>query len=66
VEGEWIKRGAPGMPPSTMLRMVPLPLRVRRIGGRCAAYVQATIGGIEDRIVSMFPPALSPNMVPRS
>ena len=59
-------RGAPGLAPSTMLLMVTLPLWVRRIRGRPATYVQATTGGIEDRMVSMFPPAFRPNMVPRS
>ena len=29
-------------------------------------YVHATIGGIELRIVSIFPAAFSPNIVPRS
>ena len=29
-------------------------------------YTQATLGGIELRIVSIFPPAFRPNIVPRS
>ena len=54
------ERGGWGGPPPPLLGSPP------PMGEGGGAYGQATRGGMDERMVSMLPPALRPNMVPRS